>query len=178
MTERSVRRADVWQWDDGWRCKVADAQGDGDLMGCTPAWSAALREALPAIGYPHPDGPTAPRAPQGRKGAVLAPLPGTRAALAFGGWGETYELLKDAWVLALPPLGAEASAPPRWLGVSTSENDPVQPFSWRRAFYGDAPPAREMAAACALGPGSALLHGGRSVQGAPLADAWRFELVS
>jgi hypothetical protein len=73
---------------------------------------------------------------------------------------------------------AEASAPPRWLGVSTSENDPVQPFSWRRAFYGDAPPAREMAAACALGPGSALLHGGRSVQGAPLADAWRFELVS
>ena len=52
--------------------------------------------------------------------------------------------------------------------ASCTEHDLLS-VSWRMMMA-------VMLALCALG--SALLHGGRSVQGAPLADAWRFELVS
>ena len=134
----------------------------------------------------------------------MAPLPGTRVMLLHGGWGETYELLHDSWLLAArsdsghggntyggdtvadADLRADAELPTealRWVRVSTShgaacsESAQSSAPAWRRDFYGGKPAAREMAAACPIGPGAALVFGGRGAHGKPLADAWRFELV-
>ena len=197
LGERSQRRGDVWRCSadssDGaaclWNCAMRDASGDAELMGCTPAWAEALHASLPELGPPR----APPRVPQGRKGAVMSPLRGTRAMLLHGGWGETYELLEDSWLLAMRPSEMGAEAPSeleaatdgelRWVRATCcsssgrSESAQSAAPAWRRDFYGGRPAAREMAASCEIGPGAVLLYGGRGAHGAPLADAWRFEIV-
>ena len=113
--------------------------------------------------------------------------------LLHGGWGETYELLEDSWLLAMRPSEMGAEAPSeleaatdgelRWVRATCcsssgrSESAQSAAPAWRRDFYGGRPSAREMAASCEIGPGAVLLYGGRGAHGAPLADAWRFEIV-